>query len=164
MLDWWLLWRVPVLALIVMAIWWFAFRPMLHERGWVEVDEHFVICGSGESAPGCVVDGDTVVIGFGAERRRIRLIGFDAPELDGQCASESQFALTARDRLFEWLAQGPFEWNGDASPPRDQYGRELRSARRILPDGSREYLAQTMIAGGLASESGWGSSPQDWCE
>lgn len=163
LLDWWLLWRVPLLALIVMAVWWFAFRPLLHERGWVKVDERFVICGAGESAPGCVVDGDTVVIGFGAERRRIRLTGFDAPELDGACASESQLALTARDRLLDWLEQGTFEWNGDVSPPRDQYGRELRSARRVLPDGSREYLAQTMISGGLASESGWGSVPQDWC-
>ena len=165
LVDWWLLWRVPLLALFVMAIWWFAFRPLIQERGWIAVNEDFVICGiTGESASGCVVDGDTVVLGFGSERRRIRLTGFDAPELDGACEAERELAITARARLLDWLSAGSFEWNGDAEAPRDQYGRELRAARRIAADGSREYLADTMIASGLASESGWGSYPIDWCE
>ena len=165
MIDWWLLWRVPILALVVMVIWWFAIRPLVQERGWVAVEESFVICGApGERAQGCVVDGDTVIIGFGSQRRRIRLTGFDAPELDGACEAERTLAVEARERLHEWLTQGEFEWNGDTDPPRDQYGRELRAARRIAADGSREYLAQTMIAGGLASESGWGAVPHDWCD
>ncbi|MEM7779470.1 MAG: hypothetical protein AAF697_03650 [Pseudomonadota bacterium] len=165
MLDWWLLWRVPVLALIVMAAWWFGFRPIAMEQGWVEVTEDFALCGGeGPTAAGCVVDGDTLVIGFGSERRRIRLTGFDAPELEGACGLEEVLAQSAKEELHKWLGEGPFEWNGDADPPRDQYGRELRAARRILPDGSRDYLADAMIATGLAAESGWGTTPRDWCE
>ena len=165
LLDWWLIWRVPVLALAVMTVWWFGFRPIAMEQGWIEVTEEFALCGAGgPRAEGCVVDGDTVIIGFGSERRRIRLTGFDAPELEGACEVESALAQSAKVRLHEWLGQGPFEWNGDLEPPRDQYGRELRAARRVLDDGAREYLAETMIASGLAAESGWGTSPHDWCE
>lgn len=162
--DWWLLWRVPVLALVVMAAWWFIFRPIAQEQGWVAVEDDFALCsGGGERLPGCVVDGDTVVLGFGGEQRRIRLIGFDAPELDGACEAERTLAVAARTRLLQWLAEGPFEWNGADDPPRDRYGRELRAARRTSPDGSTEALADTMIASGLASESGWGTTPRDWC-
>lgn len=148
-----------------MAAWWYGFRPIAQEQGWVEVRHGFAICGaSGERQPGCVVDGDTLVIGFGSEQRRIRLTGFDTPELEGACQAESDLARTARQRLHDWLAEGAFEWNGADDPPRDQYGRELRSIRRVSADGSREYLAETMIAAGLASESGWGAAPIDWCE
>lgn len=163
--DWWLLWRVPVLTLIVMIAWWFIFRPIAQEQGWVTVEDQFALCsgGSGERQPGCVVDGDTVVIGFGSERRRIRLIGFDAPELDGACPAERQLAIAARDQLHGWLAEGPFEWNGAEDPPRDRYGRELRRARRVEPDGTRVDLAETMIASGLAATSGWGARPRNWC-
>ncbi|MHA7820901.1 MAG: thermonuclease family protein [Erythrobacter sp.] len=163
--DWWLLWRVPILALIVMAAWWFGFRPIAQEQGWVTVDHDFAVCiGRGERQPGCVVDGDTVVIGFGSEQRRIRLTGFDAPELDGACQTERDLAIAARARLHQWLAEGSFEWNGAEDPPRDRYGRELRRARRVDPDGSRENLAESMVASGLAAASGWGAEPRDWCE
>lgn len=163
--DWWLLWRVPILALIVMVAWWFIFRPISQEQGWVAVDEGFALCsGRGERQPGCVVDGDTVVIGFGSERRRIRLIGFDAPELDGACKAERDLAIIARARLHQWLSEGAFEWNGADDPPRDRYGRELRRARRIGTEGRSEELADTMIASGLAAASGWGVEPRNWCE
>lgn len=163
--NWWIAWRVPTLALIVMLIWWFGFRPIAMEQGWVRVEERFALCAAGGAREaGCVVDGDTVIIGYGSTRRRIRLTGFDAPEIDGACDTERQLAITARDRLHQWLAQGAFEWDGDAQPPRDQYGRELRAVRRIAADGSREYLADVMIGSGLAAESGWGAAEQDWCE
>ena len=162
--DWWLLWRVPVLLLLVMTAWWFVFRPIAQEQGWVRVTERFAVCaGGGEREAGCVVDGDTVVIGFGPQQRRIRLTGFDAPELDGACAEETRLAIAARDRLHQWLGEGPFEWNGAEDPPYDQYGRELRAARRVAADGSSETLAEAMIASGLASESGWGTEERDWC-
>lgn len=130
----------------------------------MQVEESFALCSAGaERQPGCVVDGDTVIIGFGDERRRIRLTGFDAPELDGACRAERELAIAARTRLHQWLAKGSFEWNGADDPPRDRYGRELRRARRIASDGSREGLAETMIASGLAAQSGWGAQPRDWC-
>ncbi|WP_340588504.1 hypothetical protein [Erythrobacter alti] len=42
--------------------------------------------------------------------------------------------------------------------PFDQYGRELRAARR-----GDEYLADVMIEGGLARDNGWGAGKADWC-
>lgn len=162
--DWWLLWRVPILLLIVMAAWWFGFRPIQAEQGWVSENTRYPLCGEGSGrAVGCVVDGDTLFIGFGSERRRIRFTGFDAPEKHGACEKERRLAEAARVLLQQWLAQGAFEWSGADDPPRDQYGRELREARRIAPDGSREYLAEIMISSGLAAESGWGTAPMDWC-
>ncbi|MDJ0641597.1 MAG: hypothetical protein QNJ15_02160 [Erythrobacter sp.] len=164
LLTWWVLWRVPALLLIVMAAWWFGVRPVMEEQGWVRVDREFAICGaSGAGAVGCVVDGDTLIIGYGNDRRRIRLTGYDAPELDGACNAESEAAILARDALHAWLGNGAFEWNGADAPPYDRYGRELRAVRRAGADGKREYLAETMIERGLAAESGWGTESKDWC-
>lgn len=138
---------------------------MTAEQDWVRVTDSFGLCGTGTArSDGCVVDGDTVVIGFGSQRRRIRLTGFDAPELEGACAAESERANAARERLHQWLGKGPFEWTGGAKPPRDQYGRELRSARRIGADGRVDDLAEAMINTGFASESGWGAIQVDWCK
>lgn len=160
----WLKWRVPILLLIVTAVWWFGYRPLIEERGWVEVRERFVLCsGTGERAAGCVVDGDTVVLGFGNQQRRIRITGFDTPELDGACPAEITKAREAQQRLRDWLEQGPFEWDGGQDPPRDQYGRELREVRRTFDDGSREYLADYMLANGLAAQSGWDAPTVNWC-
>lgn len=162
--NWWLLWRVPALALIVMMAWWFIVRPIAQEQGWVQVNEGFAICGVGPRQEGCVIDGDTVFLGNGAQQRRIRFTGFDAPEMDGACEKERELALAAREKLHEWLEEGQFEWNGADNPPRDQYGRELRAARRILPDKSPETLANVMIGSGLAATRGWGEPPLDWCD
>ena len=165
---WWVFWRVPILLAIVSAGWWFFYRPYVEEQGWTRQTGRFVVCGEPwRGAAGCVVDGDTIAMGSsntpGTGTRRIRLTGFDAPELGGACPAEREQAERARRALLEWLSQGPFEWSGEDSPPRDQYGRELREVRRILPDDRREYLAETMIARGLAGESGWGATPVDWC-
>ncbi len=165
LLSWWLLWRVPILALIVLAGWWFGIRPIASEQGWVQVSANFPVCGEGSSqAQGCIADGDTLIIGFGKERRRIRLTGFDTPELNGACAAERKTALDAQIALYDWLAHGSFEWNGADTPPYDQYGRELREVRRVRSDGKTEYLAETMIGRGLAAESGWDAEPMDWCK
>ncbi|MEL7188692.1 MAG: hypothetical protein AAGK17_03995 [Pseudomonadota bacterium] len=156
---------MPILALIVMAGWWYGIRPIAAEQGWVEVNADFPICGNGSSgAKGCIADGDTIIIGFGEDRRRIRLIGFDTPELNGACAAERKTALDAQNALQTWLARGAFEWNGADEPPYDQYGRELREVRRMGSDGKTEYLAETMIGRGLAGENGWGAEPIDWCK
>lgn len=162
--NWWLLWRVPALALVVMLVWWFVARPIALEQGWVEVRTGFALCGEGQRQSGCVIDGDTVLVSEGATQRRVRLTGFDAPELEGACQAERSLARAAKVRLHDWLGEGTFEWNGADSPPRDQYGRELRAARRTKPDGTREVLSEVMISSGLASERGWGEPPRDWCE
>lgn len=165
LIGWWIIWRVPTLVAIVAAVWWYGVRPIAYEQGWVRVTDRFALCGAdGPRAPGCVVDGDTVIIGFGPKRRRIRLTGFDAPEMDGACPAERALAQASRRALAQWLDEGTFEWNGADDPPRDQYGRELREVRRIGPQGERDYLAQTMIKQGLARESGWGAQAEEWCE
>jgi len=167
-MRWWTMWRVPLLALAVMAAWWFVFRPMMASgpTDWADVDRNFGICGQRSSEPvqGCVIDGDTVAIGFGEGARRIRLTGFNAPELDGACPAERAKAIEARDALHTWLNQGDVEWNGADEPPYDQYGRELREARRSVGNGRYAYLADTMLKADLAAESGWGTTERDWCE
>lgn len=164
MLTWWVMWRVPVFLFVVLAAWWYGVRPIIAEQGWVRVTDSFAVCGDNSGdADGCVVDGDTVIIGFGKNRRRIRLTGFDAPELDGECEAERNLASASRQALSDWLARGAFEWDGADDPPYDQYGRELRALRRINANGDREFLAETMISRGLASGSGWGAEPKDWC-
>lgn len=163
LISWWTLWRVPTLVTLVAAAWWFAVRPITHEYGWVQVDREFSLCGDANRTQACVIDGDTLYItARGEQPSRIRLTGFDAPEREGACNAESELARSARAALLEWLTAGPFEWNGADEPPYDQYGRELRAARRILPDGSNEYLADAMIEQGLAAPGGW-DGEIDWC-
>lgn len=148
-LRWWLV-VITVFALAGLASLW----PGRRVDEWQEVTQRFTICGV-QSSAACVVDGDTVVWG----KRRIRLAGYDAPELDGACAAERGRALEARDALAAWLAAGPFEWDGGAEPPYDQYGRELRRARR----GSQD-LGPAMIARGLAQDGGWARHDGFWCD
>lgn len=177
--NWWTAWRVPALVLLVMASWWFILRPLASnaegDQGWTQVRSAFALCGEGQRKEGCVIDGDTVLLGKYApsrgqhqnqlqnQQRRIRLTGFDAPEMDGACDAERALAKAARRRLHEWLSQGPFEWSGAGDPPRDTYGRELRAARRTLANGQTQSLAYVMISSGLASETGWGERPRNWC-
>ena len=169
MRTWWMLWRMPALLGIVMAAWWFGVRPVLEERGRVSVEARFALCGEAAGgADGCVVDGDTVVLfegtGDSGDRvRRIRLTGFDAPELDGVCGAERAAALRAKRALQKSLSEGPFEWSGGADPPRDRFGRELHRARRVSPDGTAEELAEAMIALGLAARGGSSEPSIDWC-
>ncbi|ABC64404.1 thermonuclease family protein [Erythrobacter litoralis] len=123
----------------------------------VEVDRAFTLCGEGSSAA-CVIDGDTVAIG----QRRIRLTGFDTPELDGACPAEAAKAREARTALRDWLNEGAFLLGGGKDAPRDRYGRELRDAWRRI-EGDEEWLAERMIGQGLAADDSWSGSAVDWC-
>ena len=150
-----------MLALGVIGIW-YAAKPLLEPDDWVKVGAPFGMCGERGRPHHCVSDGDTVTIGFGANARRIRLTGFDAPETAGRCEAESAQAILAERALQEWLNRGPFEWDGGSSPPRDTYGRELREVRRLHGDGRDERLADYMIGSGLAEgEEPWARN--DWC-
>lgn len=117
------------------------------------VGSTFRLCGRPGPGP-CVIDGDTLAI----RNRRVRLTGFDAPEMDGACKLERAKANQAKLELHAWLAKGRFEWTGGTQPPYDRYGRELREARR-----GDDLLADHMIEAGLAEGSGWGASAVDWC-
>ncbi|EDL49580.1 thermonuclease family protein [Erythrobacter sp. SD-21] len=143
---------VVLLALVLAA--WFALRePVAPPERVDEVAMTFRLCGEAGRGP-CVIDGDTLAIG----QRRVRLTGFDAPEMDGACEAERAKAARARDALLSWLDQGRFHWTGGTEPPYDQYGRELREARR-----GDDLLADHMIAAGLAEGMGWGAERVEWC-
>ncbi|MXO49037.1 hypothetical protein GRI69_12285 [Erythrobacter vulgaris] len=146
-------WRWMVVLALVLGAWW-VLRDVLQPPAPVSaVDMRFGICGE-RGGEACVIDGDTLAIG----QRRVRLTGYDAPEMDGACEAERAKAMEARDALSGWLARGRFSWTGGAEPPRDQYGRELREARR-----GDDVLADHMIGAGLAEGSVWGGSRVDWC-
>lgn len=123
----------------------------------VEQGGAFTLCGA-KRATRCVVDGDTVMLG----QRRVRLTGYDAPEVNGACEAERLLARRAQVALRDWLNRGPFQLDGGADPPRDTYGRELRAARRDDAAG-QEWLADTMVEAGLARTTGWGADEPGWC-
>ena len=150
---------VAALAAVTVAL--TGLPPMSREGD--PVDLRFALCGQGP-ASACVIDGDTIAVG----RRRVRLTGFDAPELDGACTAEIAKAREAREALLQWPNRAPFLLNGAEDTARDRYGRELREAWRE-PGGRAsagrqpDMLADWMIERGLAAETGWGASATDWC-
>ena len=142
-----------VLLALLLGLWLFRSERETQPEALEPVDLTFRLCGEAGSGP-CVIDGDTLAIG----QRRVRLTGFDTPEMDGACEAERFKAAQARDALLSWLDQGRFHWTGGAEPPRDRYGRELREARR-----GEDLLAEVMIGAGLAEGSGWGAERVEWC-
>jgi endonuclease YncB( thermonuclease family) len=146
---------------ILLSIWPAADPALIDPPGFLQtepemVDEPFSRCGPGRSHA-CVIDGDTFKIG----QRKIRIIGIDAPEIRGQCRRELELAVASTARLQALLNQGPFEMVGRVDDRQDRYGRDLRSVRRQLPDGSYQSIAAEMRASGLARRyHGFKSS---WC-
>ncbi|MFC3722796.1 thermonuclease family protein [Neoaquamicrobium sediminum] len=106
------------------------------------------ICGSGKRI-NCVVDGDTIWV----RGEKIRLEGFNAPEMNGSCDRERRMAVQARDELRRALDGRAFtiERNG-----KDRYGRTLATIRV----GEREVGAE-LISKGLAHE--WRGFKESWC-
>lgn len=149
---WWLLLAVLVAGGLVLTRW-----PGIGGDWQVQQGGAFTLCGE-TRARRCVIDGDTVMLG----ERRVRLTGYDAPELDGACEAERLLARRAQAAVRDWLNRGPFELDGGADPPRDAYGRELRAARRDDAAG-QEWLADAMLEAGLARRTGWGAGEAGWC-
>ena len=146
-------WRWMVVLVLVLGAWQLL-RDMLQPPPPVSVvDMRFGLCGERGGAA-CVIDGDTVAI----RERRVRLTGYDAPEMDGACKYERAKANQAKEELLRWLARGRFTWTGGENPPRDRWGRELREARR-----GDDLLAEHMVSAGLAGEMGWGVERVEWC-
>ena len=152
MARWWLLLGVLVAGGVALTRW-----PGTGGDWQVQQRGRFALCGE-QKADRCVIDGDTVMLG----QRRIRLTGYDAPELDGACEAERMLAQRARIALHNWFNRGPFALDGGDNPPRDAYGRELRAARRDDAMG-QEWLADAMVEAGLARRSGWGAGEAGWC-
>lgn len=121
------------------------------------IDAHFTRCGPGRGLA-CVIDGDTFKIG----QRKIRIVGIDAPEVDARCPAEASAAEAATAELQRLLNQGPFVMSGRIDEPTDRYGRDLRTLRRTLPDGSTQSIAAAMRASGHARRY-LGGLRGGWC-
>ena len=106
------------------------------------------ICGNGKRV-NCIVDGDTIWV----NREKIRLQGFNAPEMNGSCDRERRMAVQARDELRRALDRKPFtiERNGT-----DRYGRTLATIRV-----GGEDVGRHLIGRGLAHE--WRGRKEAWC-
>lgn len=142
-------------GLVVVAVLvFFVMRMPVVGGDWNGIETGFSLCGERDSF-GCVIDGDTIMLGT----RKVRMAGYNAPEMDGQCAAETALARQSRDALRDWLNEGLFEMDGGLEPPRDQYGRELRNFRR-----DDEWLSDWMIERELAQGSGWGLPRGGWCD
>jgi len=93
-----------------------------------------------------VADGDTITVEIAGTRERIRLLGIDAPEVNGttECfgTEASQYAKGILTGTSVGLVPDPTQ------DDRDRYGRLLRYV--ILPDGT-DFEAQ-LIAQGYAHE------------
>lgn len=120
------------------------------------VDLHFTRCGEARSHA-CVVDGDTFRIG----KRRIRIVGIDAPEIAGQCASERTLAAASTVKLQSLLNDGPFVMTGRIDDMTDRYGRELRVLTRKGPGGGTQSIAEDMRDSGLARR--YAGRKANWC-
>ena len=118
-----------------------------------QISAHFTRCGPGRGNA-CVVDGDTFKLG----KRKIRIIGIDAPETHpARCAEEARLGEQATARLQELLNQGPFEMVAPVYGKQDRYGRDLRSIRR-----GDQSIADDMRESGLAHRY-LGGFKQGWC-
>ncbi|WP_255006012.1 thermonuclease family protein [Roseovarius sp. M141] len=85
---------------------------------------------------------------------KIRLLGIDAPEIEGRCANERRLAQAARFELTRLLTTG---LTRIAYGGRDRYGRRL--ARLWVREGE---VGLAMIAAGLAEPFGR-RGPSPWC-
>ena len=155
-IRWWL-------GIVVIAALWVLYRnaiaydpPAFLEGQPVAVNGTFTRCGAGRG-PLCVVDGDTLHV----EKRIIRIVGIDAPEVRAQCPAEAAGAERATAVLQRWVNAAPFELVPRLDRPTDKYGRELMTARRVVR-GRTETAAEVLIEAGVA-RAYLGEARAGWC-
>jgi micrococcal nuclease len=107
-----------------------------------------LLASAGFAAPAChvtkVTDGDTLHMICDGAKHKVRLLGYDTPEIySPKCASEKAMGLEAT-RLMEGLvAAGPV--TGVTFKGQDRYGRDLAWVEVAGRD-----LTEVMLASGLA--------------
>jgi len=122
-----------------------AFPIMTHAE---EID--WRACQPYERRITCVVDGDTLWY----QGTKIRLLGIDAPEIEGRCANERRMARVATLELTRFLTTGLTRIAYDGQ---DRHGRRL--ARLWAREGE---VGPAMVAAGLAEPFGR-RGPSPWC-
>ncbi|MBI5814156.1 MAG: thermonuclease family protein [Nitrospinae bacterium] len=93
-----------------------------------------------------VIDGDTVVALIGKSRRKVRLLGIDAPEKEGPYTRWEPMSREARTRVEELALHKTVELSYGGQTREDKYGRLLGYV--TLPGGTD--LNETLIREGLA--------------
>lgn len=154
--------RPFILGAILLTIWPTLDARLVEPPAWLSaepelVNQAFMRCGRSANSA-CVVDGDTFRLG----KRRIRIVGIDAPEMRAQCAEEARLAEAATIRLQQLLNDGEFEMVGRVDEPIDRYGRELKSLRRRTADGAYVSIAAQMREEGHARRY-MGGLRGSWC-
>jgi len=153
--------RPFILGAILLAIWPAADPALIEPPSFLSseperVSERFTLCGPGRGHA-CVIDGDTFKLG----KRKIRIIGIDAPEVAARCPDEAALAKAATNELQRLLNQGPFVMTGRRFNDRDRYGRDLRAITRSLPVGRIQSIAEGMREKGLARR--YLGYKESWC-
>lgn len=100
-----------------------------------------------------VIDGDTIKW---KQTTRVRLIGFDTPELSGRCKLERRLAQDAKDRLRS-LLEGATDIDLVSRFEQDRYGRVLAW---LVIDG--RDVGQVLISENLARPYD-GGQRMAWC-
>lgn len=101
-----------------------------------------------DAAPACqvtkVTDGDTLHLTCEGQRHKVRLLGYDTPEIyHPRCASEKEMGLQATRVMEALVASGPV--TGVIFKGHDRYGRDLA----WVEIGGRD-VTTAMLASGLA--------------
>lgn len=103
-----------------------------------------------------VVDGDTLHLTRGAVRHKVRLLGYDTPEITHpRCPAERVAGEKATDLMRAMVASGPVTHVRFAG--HDRYGRDLADVEIAGQD-----VAAAMLASSLARPY-QGHRHPDWC-
>lgn len=103
-----------------------------------------------------VTDGDTLRLSCAGRQHKVRLLGFDTPEIfHPSCAAEKAMGEAARARMAALVASGPV--TSVSFQGQDRYGRDL--ARVSI--GGQDVTA-AMLGSGLARPYAGHRHP-DWC-
>src|SRR5690606_22072730 len=100
-----------------------------------------------------VWDGDSIRLGTTRQSEPVRIFKIDAPEIEGQCAYESDLALQFKIRLAELLNGQRIEILHQGT---DRYGRTLAA---IHVEG--RDVGDILVGEGLART--WAGRREPWC-
>lgn len=101
-----------------------------------------------------VWDGDSIRLGLTSEAEAVRIFNIDAPEIEGQCAYETNLAQHSKNRLASLLAGQRVEINRQG---KDRYGRSLAAVTVNGVDAGH-----ILVSEGMARS--WSGRRESWCE
>ena len=100
-----------------------------------------------------VWDGDSIRLGTTRQSEAVRIFNIDAPEIEGQCAYETDLALQSKIGLAELLKGQRIEILHQGT---DRYGRTLAAIRVEGRD-----VGDILVSEGLART--WAGRREPWC-